>query len=483
MTIRGRGAAGMRSWDQLPPLPVLPIPSAAQLEWQRREMIMFFHFGMNTFTNSEWGTGQEDPRVFNPGSSLDANQWVSVAKQAGASLVILTAKHHDGFCLWPSAYTRYTVRNAPWKSGHGDIVAELSTATHNHGIQLGLYLSPWDRHDPKFGRTLLYNEFYIAQLHELLTRYGEIAEVWFDGAKGKNAPAMKYMFKRWFGVAHQLQRSINIFSDAGPDVRWVGDEQGSCGATCWSLFNASHARIGVGSNPQLLNSGDPNGVNWVPAECDVSIRPGWFWHKHEHPKTAVELLSLYYKSAGRNCVLLLNVPPNSSGLLSPEDIDTLLSFKRMRDAIFSFNLASNLTTSNIHASSSRGPLFHPRNILTTVTGGHPSTFWAAAPEKSHSTITLTLKHPTKFNVVELQEPIEFGQRVAKYKVRVKTSDNRWTLFSSGTTIGYRKLDFGCMVEASQVQLVIVKSRAEPLLSNLSLYLDMFSKPLSSCVFS
>ncbi|KAI5082105.1 hypothetical protein GOP47_0001848 [Adiantum capillus-veneris] len=436
-------------------------------------MVMFFHFGMNTFTDSEWGSGKEDPRLFNP-SALDTKQWVAVAKAAGVSLVILTAKHHDGFCLWPSLYTRHSVRYSPWRRGRGDVIAELATAVGEEGIDLGLYLSPWDRHDPRYGNTLLYNEYYMAQLHELLTRYGEISEVWFDGAKGQNAPKMRYMFKRWFSTAHQLQPAINIFSDAGPDVRWVGNENGSCGPTCWSLFNASHAQIGIGANPKLLNSGDPHGVNWVPPECDVSIRPGWFWHKHQHPKTPTELLDLYYNSAGRNCVLLLNAPPNSSGLLAPEDIHALLSFKQMRDSIFAFNLASN-STSQIHASSHRGRPFHALNVID----GRSDTFWAAAQGRIYSTITLTFKCPIAFNVIELKEPVELGQRVAKYLVRAR-ENNKWRLFSTGTTIGFRKLDRNCTVKASHVQLVIHKARAEPLLSTFSLYHDLVSKPSSFC---
>lgn len=439
-------------------------------------MIMFFHFGINTFTNSEWGSGHEDPHLFNP-SSLNTRQWVRVAKAAGASLVILTAKHHDGFCLWPSSFTGYSVKSSLWKHGHGDVVAELSKAAQEEGIDLGLYLSPWDRHDRRYGKTQLYNQYYMAQLRELLTRYGAISEVWFDGAKGTGAPKMSYMFQRWFALAHQLQPNINIFSDAGPNVRWVGDENGSCGLTCWSMMNASHAKIGLGANLQLLNTGDSHGVDWVPPECDVSIRPGWFWHEDQRPKTPQQLLELYYNSVGRNCVLLLNVPPNTSGLLSSQDIKALVAFTQIRDSIFGSNLVSN-STAHIRASSFRGPPFKPLNILNL----RPDTYWAPAQGHIHSSIMLTLKHPTMFNVVGLKEPIGFGQRVAKYRVKVKVK-NKWRMFSSGTTIGYQKLDRGCIVRASHVQLVIEKARAEPLISSLSLYLDLFSPPLPPCFSS
>eukprot|EP00249_Psilotum_nudum_P016500 c25853_g2_i3 orf=3-1031(-) len=315
----------------LPPLPLLPLPTARQLIWQRREQIMFFHFGMNTFTNVEWGNGRADPTLFYP-ERLDARQWVRAAKAAGFSLVILTAKHNDGFCLWPSVYTNYSVKSSEWKNGKGDVVRELSEAAREEGIDLGLYLSPWDQHEPSYGQTEQYNEFYMAQLEELLSKYGTISEIWFDGAKGKNAPNMTYMFNKWFGITHELQLLVNVFSDAGPDIRWVGDEAGAAGITSWSMINRSDITIG-GTQNQLLNTGDPYGKDWVPAECDVSIRPGWFWHRDETPKTVQELLDIYYKSVGRNCVLLVNVPPNTTGLLSTEDVAVLSEFKQSIDSI------------------------------------------------------------------------------------------------------------------------------------------------------
>ncbi|KAF9594255.1 hypothetical protein IFM89_028912 [Coptis chinensis] len=226
-----------------PPLPILPLPTASQLSWQLGNMALFLHFGTNTFTNSEWGTGHVDPSVFNP-TKLDAHQWVQVAKQAGFSRVILTAKHHDGFCLWPSLYTDYSVKSSPWKNGTGDIVAELASAARKAGIGLGLYLSPWDRHETCYGKTLEYNEFYMGQMTELLTRYGDIKEVWLDGAKGEGEKDMEYFFDSWFSLIHQLQPGAVIFSDGGPDTRWAGDETGFAGSTCWSLFNSSSSLIG-----------------------------------------------------------------------------------------------------------------------------------------------------------------------------------------------------------------------------------------------
>ena len=251
-----------------PPLPRLPLPTASQLKWQRRELIMFFHFGINTFTDSEWGTGKENPALFNP-TGLNAQQWVDAAADAGFSLVILTAKHHDGFCLWPSKYTDHSVASSPWKGGKGDVVQEFADAAKARGIDMGLYLSPWDRHERTYGQEIEYNEYYLAQLQELLTRcgadlisklferyllnliccifgrYGSVYEIWFDGAKGQNAKNMTYYFEDWFSMAKELQTSINIFSDAGPDIRWVGDEGGAAGTTCWSTINRTLLSIGT----------------------------------------------------------------------------------------------------------------------------------------------------------------------------------------------------------------------------------------------
>ncbi|KAJ6764468.1 ALPHA-L-FUCOSIDASE [Salix koriyanagi] len=302
-----------------PPLPVLPLPSFSQLKWQERELIMF---------PSLWW--------------LNANQWVNVAAEAGFSLVILTAKHHDGFCLWPSKYTDHSVAKSPWKNGRGDVVQELVNAAGAHGgIDVGLYLSPWDRHDRRYGHDLQYNEYYLAQLQELLHKYGKVREIWFDGAKGSNVPNMSYYFSDWFSMVKELQSSINIFSDAGPDVRWVGNEMGFAGSTCWSTINRTSLSIGNGSIVNYLNAGDPKGTDWLPAECDVSIRKGWFWHKSESPKRLSTLLDIYYKSVGRNCVLLFNVPPNSTGLISENDVQRLREFRAAIDTIFSTNLAEN----------------------------------------------------------------------------------------------------------------------------------------------
>ncbi|VVA30572.1 PREDICTED: alpha-L-fucosidase [Prunus dulcis] len=452
-----------------PPLPILPLPSAPQLQWQLGHMAMFLHFGPNTFTDSEWGTGHVDPSAFNP-TKLNATQWVKVAKDSGFSRVILTAKHHDGFCLWPTEYTNYSVSSSPWRNGGGDVVGELAMAAREAGIGLGLYLSPWDRHEPFYGKTLEYNEFYMGQMTELLTRYGEIKEVWLDGAKGEGEKDMEYFFDSWFSLIHQLQPGAVIFSDAGPDTRWVGDEAGVAGSTCWSLFNRSDAKIGD-TDYQYSSGGDPFGHDWVPAECDVSIRPGWFWHLSELPKSARTLLDLYYKSAGRNCLLLLNVPPNSSGLISSEDIQVLQEFSELRRSIFSHNLAINAL---INASCTRGgsshSWFNPYNV---VKEGIQS-YWAPEVNQSNWILYLNLQEIVSFNILQVQEPIQMGQRVIEFHLEVLNEDGEWNEVINGTTIGYQRLLQFPTVKSQYLRFVIDKARADPLISYLGIYMDEFS---------
>ncbi|KAL6204871.1 hypothetical protein ACLB2K_022138 [Fragaria x ananassa] len=452
-----------------PPLPILPLPSAPQLQWQLGHMAMFLHFGPNTFTDSEWGTGHVDPSVFNP-TNLNATQWVQVAKDSGFSRVILTAKHHDGFCLWPTDYTNYSVSSSPWRNGGGDVVGELAKAAKDAGIGLGLYLSPWDRHEQCYGNTLEYNEFYMGQMTELLTRYGNIKEVWLDGAKGEGEKDMDYFFDSWFSLIHQHQPGAVIFSDAGPDTRWVGDEAGVAGSTCWSLFNRSSAKIGD-TDFQYSRGGDPFGHDWVPAECDVSIRPGWFWHSSQVPKSARTLLELYYKSVGRNCLLLLNVPPNSSGLISAEDIEVLKEFSELRRSIFSQNLAKD---AKIFASSTRGSAnnswFNPYNVIEE--GFH--SYWAPEENQSNWVLYFDLQELVSFNILLVEEPIHMGQRVIKFHLQILNENGEWNKVTNGTTVGYRRLLQFPIVKSRNLRFVIEKSRAEPLISYLGLYMDPFS---------
>ncbi|XP_058086162.1 alpha-L-fucosidase 1-like [Magnolia sinica] len=451
-----------------PPLPIPPLPTWSQLKWQRRELVMFHHFGVNTFTDSEWGTGHENPSVFNP-TALNAGQWVDLAVDAGFSLVILTAKHHDGFCLWPSEYTDHSVERSPWRGGKGDVVGELAAAAKDRGVDLGLYISPWDRHDKRYGQETQYNEYYLGQLQELLNRYGSVSEIWFDGAKGSNAPNMTYYFGSWFSMVKELQSAINIFSDAGPDVRWVGDEMGYADSTCWSTINRTSLRIGDGSIVSYLNTGDPRGTDWLPAECDVSIRKGWFWHKSQSPKSLSQLLDIYYNSVGRNCVLLLNVPPNTSGLISDTDVTRLREFRKAIDVIFSSNLAQG---SVIKVSSQRGGKksnFGPKNV---VDGDHVWTYWAPEEQKdgSHWIEFGWNGKEIRFNVVRIQEAIGLGQRIQRHEIYVDGD----RVAANTTTVGYKRLHrLGRVFHARSVRIKIVQSRGLPLISSVGLHFDPF----------
>lgn len=432
---------------------------------------MFLHFGVNTFTDSEWGTGKENPAIFNP-AGLNPNQWVSVAAEAGVSLMILTAKHHDGFCLWPSKYTKHSVAASPWKDGGGDVVREFVNAVKAHGgVDAGLYLSPWDRHDSRYGRDLEYNEFYLAQLQELLKSYDGVREIWFDGAKGSNAPNMSYYFSDWFAMVKELQSSINIFSDAGPDVRWVGNENGFAGTTSWSTINKTSLSIGNASIENYLNTGDPKGTDWVPAECDVSIRRGWFWHKSESPKSLTKLLQIYYNSVGRNCVMLLNVPPNSTGLVSDNDVQRLREFRAAIDAVFSANLAEKC---RVKVSSQRGGKeggFGPENVLDS---DHLWTYWAPKDdEEDHWIEFVGPDGGLRFNVIRIQEAIGLGQRIKRHEVYV---DGKRV--ASGTTVGYKRLhrlDPG-VVNGRVIKIRIKESRALPLISSIGLHFDPYWHP-------
>ncbi|CAK7332213.1 unnamed protein product [Dovyalis caffra] len=452
-----------------PPLPILPIPTASQLQWQLSSMALFFHFGTNTFTDSEWGTGRVDPSVFNP-TRLNTTQWVQVAKDSGFKRVILTAKHHDGFCLWPTEYTDYSVKSTSWRNGSGDVVKELALAAKAAGVDLGLYLSPWDRHEVCYGKTLEYNEFYLGQMTELLTRYGEIKEVWLDGAKGEREKDMDYFFDSWFSLIHQLQPGATIFSDAGPDTRWIGDEAGVAGSTCWSLFNRSSAKIG-GTDPEYSQGGDPSGLDWVPAECDVSIRPGWFWHASEVPKSAIELLDIYYKSVGRNCLMLLNVPPNSSGLISAEDVQVLQEFFELRRSIFSYNLARKAI---LNPSSTRGGIGDSRFDPSNVFKEGIYTYWAPEENQSDWVLLLNLQESVSFNVLQVQEPIHMGQRISRFHLEILNEDGKWRNVTNGTTVGYQRLLQFPTVETQHLKFVIDTSRADPLISYLGIYMDQFS---------
>ena len=309
-------------------------PSPQQLAWQELEFIAFIHYTVNAFTDREWGDGTESPAIFNP-TQLDVRQWVKTCKDAGMKMIILTAKHHDGFCLWPTQFTEHSVKNSPYKDGRGDIVGELAAACREAGLKLGLYLSPWDRHEPTYGDTASYNEFYKSQLREILSNYGEISEVWFDGAKGPDAKDMEYDWQGYYSLIRELQPNA-VIAICGPDVRWVGNESGVARETEWSVVNRgiSNAQRNNLGGPEAL--GDGSSLAWHPAETDVSIRPGWFYHasQDDQVKSVEKLLEIYFTSVGRNSVLLLNLPPDQRGLIHENDVQRLRELRKVLYAIF-----------------------------------------------------------------------------------------------------------------------------------------------------
>ncbi len=451
--------------DVAPPAPLNPVPTPRQLAWQDNELATFAHFGVNTFTDREWGEGTEDPKIFNP-SKLDTRQWVRAAKAGGFKIVILTAKHHDGFCLWPSKYTEHSVKNSPWRGGQGDVVKELSEACKEEGLKLGLYLSPWDRHEKTYGDSPKYNDYYVNQLTELMSNYGPISEVWFDGAcgEGPNGKRQEYDFPRYYEVVRRLQPDAVMFG--GPDVRWIGNEAGTAGDPCWSPFDAKQAEGPWGPKVEAaLQHGHENGVEWKPGECDVSIRPGWFWHAKEDTKVrSVEnLVNLYFRSVGHNSLLLLNVPPNTDGLFSDADVARLAEFRGALDAIFKTDLARG---KGAKADNVRGKA--DAFAADKALDGDAATYWCTDDGVTTGAIEIDLGKRTTFSVASLREPIALGQRVAKYRIEIR-EHGAWKTVQEGSTIGHRKLDRFTPVTARRVRLVIEESRACPAISEFALY--------------
>jgi alpha-L-fucosidase len=456
--------------DVSPPAPLAPVPTPRQLAWQDCEMDLFVHFGVNTFTDREWGEGTEDPKIFNP-VKLDASQWVRAAKAAGFKIIILTAKHHDGFCLWPSKYTEHSVKNSPWRDGNGDVVRELAEACRTEGMKLGLYLSPWDRHEKTYGDSPKYNDHYVNQLTELLTNYGPVAEVWFDGAcgEGPNGKRQEYDWDRFYVTVRALQPEAAIFG--GPDIRWIGNEAGTAGDPCWSTYDPKRVQSKEWNAERegALQHGHPDGPLWQPGECDVSIRPGWFWHKREDEKvrTVENLVALFFKSVGRNSLLLLNVPPNDQGLFSDADVKRLGEFRTALDAIFKTDLAAGkaATASNVRGKAAA---FGPDKALD----GDRNTYWATDDASTTGWIEVDLGRAAEFNVASMREMIALGQRVAAYHIDAwndAPGGGAWQTAVKGTTIGHRKLDRFPTVTARRVRFVIDEARACPTISEFSLH--------------
>lgn len=437
-----------------------PLPSKKQLDWHEKEFYLFIHFGPNTFTDKEWGDGKEDPSVFNP-TKLDCEQWARIAKQAGAKGIILTAKHHDGFCLWPSKFSTHTVRESSWMNGKGDVVKALSDACRKIGIEMGVYISPWDRNHPAYG-TPAYNEVYISTMKELLTNYGSFFELWWDGANGEGPGGKKqeYDFHRFQDSALKWQPQLVIFSDIGPHIRWCGNENGFIGNTNWNLLDTAGFKRGEGAPPQdTLNRGNVYGKNWIPAEADVSIRPGWFYHAKEDDKvkSPATLFNLYMRSVGNGGNLLLNVPPDRTGRINAIDSASLVGFRKLRERAFSQDLLAGLP-----ATSNSGT--QPMNILTDHNDANS---WTA--EKAEQVqLTFTLPTAKKMNAVVLQEMISAGQRVMNFTIELSNGNSFHQVFA-GTTIGRKKIAVFSEETAKQVRITIDRAKAPPVLRAVSAY--------------
>lgn len=459
----------------VPPKPYGPTPSERQLRWHELEICGFLHFTVNTFTDREWGLGDESPDVFNP-TDFDAEQIVSVAKQAGLRGLILTAKHHDGFCLWPSAYTQHSVKFSKWEDGHGDVVKAISEACARHGLKFGVYLSPWDRNHPDYGRPA-YLTYYRNQLRELLTYYGPIFEVWFDGANGGDGyyggarerrtidNRTYYDWENTWRIVRELQPDACMFSDAGPDVRWVGNERGAAGDPCW------HTLTGKGFYPgradgDVLNHGQRDGTRWLPAEVNVSIRPGWFYHPAEDSKvkTPEQLVEIYYNSVGRGANLLLNIPPDRRGRIHETDVKALREWKRILDATFANDLAHDATAT---ASATRGndPRFAPGNVID----GDPETYWSTDDDVTTPEMVLAFDRPVTFNVVRLREYLPLGQRIDAVALDA-WQDGQWKQIATATSIGNQRLIRLKDVSCGRVRLRVTQAAACPAMSEVGLFM-------------
>jgi len=441
--------------------PLAPTPAPRQIAWQDMETNVFVHFGPNTFNDVEWGGGHEDPNSFNP-TDLDCDQWCKVFKKAGMKGVIITAKHHDGFCLWPSKLSTHTVAQSKWRDGKGDVLKELSQACRKNGLKFGVYLSPWDRNHPSYG-TPEYNKIFASMLEEVLTKYGPVFEVWFDGANGEgpNGKKQVYDWPLFHETVRRLQPNAVMFSDAGPDVRWVGNEDGQASKTSWSMIPSGRYHPGTPLYSEL-GEGSEKGDEWVTPECDVSIRPGWFYHPQEETKvkTPAQVFSLYENSVGRNSLLLLNVPPDRRGHITDAEEASLTAFHQMVTETYGVNLAKG---AKFEESNPRGRGFEASNVLRGK--GH---FWAPADNALLPSFTAKLAQPVQFNRVVLGEPIALGQRVSSFMVEAQGADGQWTKIGEGTTIGRKRMLPVESTTASAVRITIKSSRACPAISLFSL---------------
>ena len=443
-----------------------PLPSKAQLDYHKEELAAFIHYGMNTYTNSEWGNGRENPQNFNP-TNLDTDQWIKTLKDAGFKRTIMVVKHHDGFVIYPSKYTDHTVAASPWKDGKGDLLEEISKSATKYDMNMGVYLSPWDANNPKYhvSTEKEYNEYYLNQLKEILgnPKYGnngKFIEVWMDGARGSGAQKVTYTFDEWFKYIKEAEGDIAIFSAQPTSVRWIGNERGIAGDPVW--HKVKKAKITDDVKNEYLNHGDPEGDMYSVGEADVSIRSGWFYHDNQQPKSIKDLMDIYFKSVGRGTPLLLNIPPNKEGKFADADVARLKEFRATLDQMYATDFAKGAT---VTASSTRkNHLYQASNL----TDGKDDTSWALSNDAKTGEFTVDLGQKRRFDVVELKEDIAKGQRISGFKVEVELN-GRWVPYGEGSTVGYRRLVQGQPVEAQKIRVTITNSQATPILTNFSVY--------------
>ena len=454
------------------PEPLYPIPSENQMRWQEMEYYAFIHYSLNTYTDQSWGYGDESLDLFNP-QNLDCREWARICKEAGMKGIIFTAKHHCGFCMWPSEYTEYSVKNTAWKDGKGDVVRGLADACKEYGLEFGVYLSPWDRNHAAYG-TDEYITYFRNQLRELLTNYGPIFETWFDGAHGGGGyyggadedrqidRRTYYQWKETFAMARELQPGILIWNDGGDrgDLRWVGTEAGFVGETNWSQLN-KEGEVEWG----MLHYGLEGGDSWVCAEVNTSIRPEWFYHQNEDMKvkTVPQLMESYYHSVGRNATFLLNVPIMPDGSVHPTDEARLLEFAKAREDAFADDLAYK---SKVESDKTRGN--HRKFSASKAVDGKKDTYWAMDDEDNTGCITIDFGKAQSFNRVLVQEYIRLGQRVRSFKIEY-LSEGEWKLITEATTIGYKRILYFPTVTSRYLRFTVTDSRACPLISNIEVY--------------
>ncbi|WP_303919291.1 alpha-L-fucosidase [Draconibacterium sediminis] len=454
------------------PAPIGPTPSENQMRWQEMEYYAFIHFSLNTYTDQSWGFGDEDVSLFNP-EKLDTRQWARICKEAGMKGIIVTAKHHCGFCLWPTETTEYSVKNAPWKDGKGDVIQELADACKEYGLKLGIYVSPWDRNHPDYGKPEYINVFRN-QIKEVLTNYGDVFEIWFDGANGgtgyygganENRKIDRTTYYDWqptYIMIRELQPNIVIWNDGGDraDLRWVGTEGGWIGETNWSLLDST------GEVPfEMLHYGVENGNAWVPGEVNTSIRPEWFYHPSEDTKvkTLPQLMDTYYKSIGRNATFLLNFPIRPNGLIDERDEKAALDLAEAVKEVFDENLVENAKAeaSNVRGNSRK---FGAANAIDS----DKNTYWTTDDEVKTASLTIDFGEAKTFNRFMAQEYIRLGQRVKSFTIEALV-DGEWKELDKQTTIGYKRILCFPTVKATKLRLNITDSKACPLISNIGVY--------------